>query len=69
MRGLLNWRYYVITALFGLGMCLLCSDYEDEALWWVSKFIAAACIYAFYRLVKRWDNSGKIEELSKLKIE
>lgn len=71
MKSLLNWRYYVLFAVFAAGMLLLAAAFgepEDKAMGdieWLLRVIAllcgsAVCFYVLHRCVKHWSEQDKI---------
>jgi len=66
---LLNWRYYVLTLLaFVMFVGIFSEPAEDVQNWCLtmltSKVIGFGAGYVFYKLLTRWDESGKIAEIS-----
>lgn len=76
MKALLNWRYYVLTALFAaifLSVALIFGEDERPlGQWVVTRVYLAAftcvCGFAFGRLSKKWECEGKVPELTNNKI-
>lgn len=64
MKVIYNWRYYVMTALFAVGLlCLMAACGEPSEAMSAAKltdltfgYFAASmgCFYALYRLARRW---------------
>lgn len=69
-RLLKNYRYYVLLLLGGLALIGIMAVPAEElpTRYWVytlisSKVIGFAAMYAFARLVSRWEKRGTIPEL------
>lgn len=72
LRIVLNWRYYVLSAV-----CVICllgifscpAETEEGFSWFVSlflsKIIGFGFGYIYFRLFAYWDERNKISELSK----
>ena len=79
MKVLLNWRYYVITALFTVGFLAFArafgepikpmSDMEWSGQFLLSLSVGVSCLYALGSLIKRWEREGKIPEFTNKEIE
>ena len=77
MKAIYNWRYYVMTALFAIGMiCLMAACGEPSqtmssakltAISWGYFAASMGCFYTLHRLTRRWDAEGSIPEISNLK--
>lgn len=65
MKAITNWRYYVMTALFAVGLlCLMAACGEPTQTMSIAKltintfgYFAASmgCFYTLYRLARRWE--------------
>lgn len=76
MKALLNWRYYVMFALFVVGLLALTRAFGEQPtaqsdLEWFKQFalsfsVSAGCFYTLGRLTKRWEARGEIPQLTKL---
>lgn len=72
MKALLNWRYYVITALLAVGMYAVMAMFADDTLpmleWAVVRIllatVAAVTFLALGRLIKHWMANGEIPEIT-----
>lgn len=70
MKQLLNWRQWVLNALFAVGffaVMLIFGDDERPMTQWIEAriylaLIATACFYTLYKLTKKWKYDGKIKE-------
>lgn len=77
MKAITNWRYYVMTALFAVGMlCLMAACGEPSAAMSTAKLTvitfgyfatSMGCFYVLHRLTRRWEAEGAIPEYSNLK--
>lgn len=56
MSTFLNWRYWLMSALFFVGLYALFGNPQDELLWWQTKAIAAASFYALSRCARSWES-------------
>lgn len=76
MKALLNWRYYVLTALFAaifLSVALIFGEDERPLGQWVVTRVCLAaftcvCGFVLGRLSKKWERDGKVPELTNNKI-
>lgn len=71
IKAALNWRYLVLAVLEFVGIVALFAVPMDGSETWtcdliLSKAIAAAAWWAWYRLLKRWDAEGVIPEASRI---
>ena len=72
MKALLNWRYYVLTALFTvifLSVALIFGEDERPLGQWAETrvYLAAfscVCGFALGRLSKKWEREGKLPEFT-----
>ena len=69
MKQILNWRWWVLSALLGVGFLMVALMFGEDNLPLI-EFIevriylaiaASACFYTLSRLTKRWQNKGKVE--------
>lgn len=70
MKAIFNWRYYVLTLLFGVGMLALLRAFgEPDASMSGTEFIlqvllslaaSVPCFGLFAYLIRKWERSGKI---------
>lgn len=69
MKQILNWRWWVLSALLGVGFLMVALMFGEDNLPLI-EFIevriylaiaASACFYTLGRLTKRWQNKGKVE--------
>lgn len=69
MKQLLNWRWWVLSALLSVGFLMVALMFGEDNLPLI-EFIevriylaiaASACFYILGRLTKRWQNKGKVE--------
>lgn len=75
MKVLLNWRYYIMTALLGAGilgvMTIAGTDNRPLLDWFVFRIclgiFCAACFYALGKLTSKWEREGKIPEFTNQK--
>lgn len=78
MKVLLNWRYYIMIALFTVGFLAIARAFGNPAepmseLEWFKQFllslsVGVPCFYILGRLTKRWERKGKIPEFTNPKI-
>lgn len=69
MEQLLNWRQWVLYALFTAGffaVVLIFSEDERPLAQWMEvriylALIATACFYPLCKLPKKWEREGKIK--------
>lgn len=76
LNVILNWRYYVLFALFSIGIIgILAPSGEPTIDISMGEWIAAAltsivigfgALYAYRRCVKYWERENKIPELTNL---
>lgn len=75
MKVLLNWRYYIMTALLGAGilgvMLIFGDDNRPLANWFTLRIFlgafCAACFYALGKLTAKWERENKIPEFTNQK--
>lgn len=70
MKVLLNWRYYVIAALFAIGFLAIARLFGEptepmtDAEWLmqsaISLSVGVPCFYTLFRLIKQWELKGNI---------
>lgn len=69
MKQIFNWRWWVLSALLGVGFLMVALMFGEDNLPLI-EFIevriylaiaAYACFYTLGRLTKRWQNKGKVE--------
>ena len=71
MNKIINWRYWVIHILLGLGIILLLAiageDERSLGAWLETRLYlsigSAACFYTMNRLRLHWESEGKIPRL------
>lgn len=56
MDTILNWRYWLMGALFYVGLFAIFVNPPDELLWWQTKAVAAASFYALALCARRWEH-------------
>lgn len=61
-----NWRNDVLFVLLTIGLLLLFADSDDLATLAWTKIAALGFGLAFCGLWRKWDDEGKIDELSSL---
>lgn len=69
MKRLLNWRQWVLYALFTIGfftVILIFGDDERPMAQWLEariylSLIATACFYPPCKLTKKWGREGKVK--------
>lgn len=73
MKEILNYRYYVLAVLVGVGFTCLLADVEADAEFgrWIAyqvayKFVAIVCLMLAYRLINKWNPEGKIDAFAKI---
>lgn len=73
MKALLNWRYYVMTALFICGALAIArafslpdsmTDLEWSKQFLLSLAVGVPCFIVFGKLTSRWSRAGKIPEFT-----
>lgn len=74
LKPLMNWRYYVLFVLFGIGSIgIFCVPSDDSETWFTDLFISKAVgglfIYVFYKLTEYWNIKGLIPELMRFTSE
>lgn len=69
MKQIFNWRWWVLSALLGVGFLMVALMFGEDNLPLI-EFIevriylaiaAYACFYTLGRLTKRWQNKRKVE--------
>lgn len=72
MKEILNYRYYVLAVLVGVGFTLLFADTDDTKITdWLAyqfafKVIGLAALSLAYRLINYWNPRGRIGAFAKL---
>lgn len=69
MKRFLNWRQWVLYALFAIGffaVILIFGDDERPMAEWIEvriylALIATVCFYPLSKLTKKWEREGKIK--------
>lgn len=65
-KVILNWRYGVLMAVFGVSLVLMVADSDDIVALLLSKVAGVGGFALFGWLVRRWARAGKINELARL---
>lgn len=79
MKAILtNWRYYVISILFAVGMFATAYPFGDpvcpmsDGEWFAQAFISfavgAGCFFTLYFCIVYWEHKGQIPEITNHKI-
>lgn len=72
MKEILNYRYYVLAVLVGVGFTCIATDTDDaDILKWIEyhftfKMIGLALLFMAYKLVNYWNPKGKIDAFAKI---
>lgn len=72
MKEILNYRYYVLAVLVGVGFTLLLADTADMdiAKWLAYQFafkvVGVVSLFVAYKLINYWNPKGKIDAFAKL---
>lgn len=74
MKVLLNWRYYIITALFAVGVLAIAAIFGEDNRplfeWICARIgyagIAAVAFYIMAKLTAIWSALGEIPEMTNL---
>lgn len=65
-RLLLNWHFWACIAIGTAGALALFAESTSTLTLIATKIVAAALLYAFWRLFAYWDEKGKFPEWDKI---